>query len=307
MIELPGKEAPLGYGVERRQLGSTGLVVSALGLGTGRIGGPEMDEAEAGRLIGRALDLGITLFDAARSYGAAEGRLGRALSGHRSQVVLSTKVGYGIEGVPDWTWEAVARGVDEALVRLRTTWIDIVHLHSCPREVLERGEVARALEDAVRGGKVRHAAYSGEEEALRFALRSGAFQSVQASLSVCDQRVLRAGLAEARARGVGFLAKRPLADAPWRFRERPEGDEAEPYWLRLAAMGIGPGDLSWTGWALRFSAFQPGVSAVLVGTRNAAHLEEAVKAMAQGPLPSATREAIEAAFLRCDQGWTGRI
>jgi aryl-alcohol dehydrogenase-like predicted oxidoreductase len=293
--------------MEQRALGASGITVPALGLGAGRIGGPEVEEAEVERLLGRALDLGVRLIDAARSYGRAEERIGRHLFHRRAEVVLSTKVGYGIAGVPDWTGPAVTRGVDEALARLRTSWIDVVHLHSCPAEVLERGEVVRALEGAVRAGKVRCAAYSGEEEALLAAVRSGAFGAVQASLNVCDQRVLGGGLAEARARGLGFLAKRPLADAPWRFRERPAGDEAEPYWERLAAMAIGPGDLPWAEWALRFSAFAPGVSAVLVGTGSVAHLEEAARALEKGPLPQAAREAVESAFARCGRGWAGRI
>jgi aryl-alcohol dehydrogenase-like predicted oxidoreductase len=293
--------------MERRPFGNTGLTVPALGLGAGRIGAPEIGEVEVERLLGRALDLGVGLVDAARSYGLAEERIGRHLAHRRDEFVLSTKVGYGIEGIEDWTHQAVARGVDEALARLRTSWIDVVHLHSCPRQVLERGEVVRALEEAVRAGKVRCAAYSGEEDALRFAVRSGTFGAVQASLSVCDQRVLRTGLAEARDRGMGFLAKRPIADAPWRFRERPVGDECEPYWLRLAAMGIGPGDLPWTEWALRFAVFTPGVSAALLGTRSVAHLEEAVAAVAKGPLPEDAAQAIRAAFERADDGWEGRI
>jgi aryl-alcohol dehydrogenase-like predicted oxidoreductase len=138
-------------------------------------------------------------------------------------------------------------------------------------------------------------------------VRSGAFASAQASVNVCDQRVLGAALAEARARGMGFLAKRPLADAPWRFRERPAGDEAEPYWLRLRAMGIGPGELPWAEWALRFAAFAPGVSCALVGTRSLAHLEEAARAVARGPLPPEALSAVREAFARADRGWAGRI
>lgn len=294
--------------MEQRALGETGLVVPALGLGAGRIGGPELEDAEVGRLLGRALDLGVTLLDAARSYGAAEERIGRHLAHRRAGLLLSTKVGYGVAGVPDWTFEAVARGVDEALRRLRTSWIDVVHLHSCPRELLERGEVVGALAEAVRAGKVRCAAYSGEEEALAWAVGSGAFGAVQASLNVCDQRILRGGLAGARRARLGFLAKRPLADAPWRFAERPAaGDEAGPYWLRLRAMGLDPGALPWAEWALRYTVFTPGVSCALLGTRSVAHLEGAVRAVAEGPLPGEVREAVERAFARADDGWTGRI
>jgi hypothetical protein len=59
--------------------------------------------------------------------------------------VLSTKVGYGIPGLADWTGPCIATGGDAALARLATDRLDVVHLHSCPREVLERGEVVEAL------------------------------------------------------------------------------------------------------------------------------------------------------------------
>src|SRR4051812_13673646 len=124
-----------------RAFGDTGLTVSALGFGGGHIGDPATPEPEVERLLNEVLDAGVTLIDTARGYGASEERIGRHLSGRRSEVVLSTKVGYGIPGYEDWTGPCVAAGVDEALRLMRTDRIDVVHLHSCPLEVLERGEV----------------------------------------------------------------------------------------------------------------------------------------------------------------------
>jgi len=110
--------------------------VSRLGLGTGSLGDPAQSDAEVDRLLGTALDLGITLFDTARSYGLSEERLGRFLRGRRDGVVLSTKVGYGVDGVPDWTPECIRKGIDRALGLLQTGVIDLVHLHSCPQGTL---------------------------------------------------------------------------------------------------------------------------------------------------------------------------
>ena len=118
--------------MERRPFGTTGLTVPALGLGAGQVGDARLDEAGAARLLGGALDLGVTLLDTARSYGLSEERIGRHLAHRRGEFLLSTKVGYGVEGVADWTGPAVARGIDEALGRLRTDVIDLVFLHSCP-------------------------------------------------------------------------------------------------------------------------------------------------------------------------------
>jgi len=125
-----------------------------------------------------------------------------------------------VDGIPDWTYDCVVAGVDAARARLQTDVIDIVHLHSCGLEPLETGEVTRALADCAAAGKLRVAAYSGDGAALRWAIAGGEFGSVQASLSLCDQQALRP-LAEARACGLGTIAKRPLCGQPWRARRRP--------------------------------------------------------------------------------------
>src|ERR1700694_3817438 len=84
--------------VELRPLGQTGLSVSVLGLGAGRIGEPATSDADVDRLVGGALEAGVTLIDTARSYGLSEERLGRALAGRRERVVLSTEGGCGASG-----------------------------------------------------------------------------------------------------------------------------------------------------------------------------------------------------------------
>ena len=85
-----------------RAFGKQGLSVSALGLGAGHIGDPELDEARVGVLLNSALDMGITLIDTARSYGLSEERIGRHIARRRPQFILSTKVGYGMSGHKDW-------------------------------------------------------------------------------------------------------------------------------------------------------------------------------------------------------------
>jgi len=290
----------------QRPLGATGLAVSALGLGAAELGDADLDDGRVADLLAVALDLGVTFIDTARSYGASEERLGRMLAPHRGRVVLSTKVGYGIAGVPDWTWDAVARGVDEALVRLGTDVLDVVHLHSCPLETLERGEVVGALEAAVKAGKVRVAAYSGENDALRHAVACGRFGAVQTSVNLCDQRDIDTVLADARTKGVGVVGKRPMANAPWRFTDRPVGHYAGDYWDRLRAMDLDPG-LPWPEVALRFAVWSAGVDTAIVGTASLEHLRQNVRLVARGPLPDDLVAAIRAAFRRCDDGWVGLI
>jgi len=293
--------------METRSFGNTGLSVSIVGLGTVQVGRPSVADADAERLLHAALDAGITLIDTARGYDLAEERIGRFLAHRRDQFVLSTKCGYKVDGAPDWTAECITRGVDAALLRLRTDRIDIMHLHSCPRDTLERGEVIDALDAARRAGKIRVAAYSGENDALDFALACGRFQSIQCSVNICDQGALRTRIPRAAQAGFGVLAKRPLANAFWRFAERPVGDYCEEYWRRAREMRLEAPPIGWTTQAASFVAAQPGVSAMIFGTSSVEHLREVVAAAAQEPLPPNDHAKLRAAFDACGEAWPGQI
>jgi len=294
--------------VQRRPFGRTGLEVPALGFGAMQAGDPRLSEDAAARVLNHALDLGLTLIDTARSYGLSEERIGRHLARRRDEFVLSTKVGYGVDGIPDWTYDCVVAGVDAARARLRTDVIDIVHLHSCGLELLEAGEVTRALADCAAAGKLRVAAYSGDGAALRWAIAGGEFGSVQASLNLCDQQALRP-LAEARACGLGTIAKRPLCGQPWRAAAAPDDDVHADYRRRFAllrpALGFEVED--WEALALRFAAGAPGVDCVIVGGTDPRHLERNASAVTAGPLEPSTREAIRAAYAKVGAGWQGRV
>ena len=287
---------------ELRPFGATGLAVPPLGLGAGHVGDGSLDDAEAGRLLHGALDLGLSFVDTAPGYGLSEERIGRHLSGRRSSFVLSTKLGYGVPGVADWTPECIARGVDRALSRLRTDVLDVAHLHSCPLETLRSSGVVEALLAAVRAGKVRVAAYSGENEALEWAVSSGAFGSVQCSVNVCDQRSLVA------IRGLGVVAKRPLANTPWNpSAAHPDDAAAAAYrtrWaaLRLDDLGLPPAEL-----AIRFSAHAPAVSTAIVGSRRLSHLAETSAFVAKGPLPEDLLAEITSRFSALGRDWPGMI
>jgi aryl-alcohol dehydrogenase-like predicted oxidoreductase len=294
--------------MERRPFGRTGLEVPLLGFGAMQVGDPRISEADAGGLLNAALDLGLSLIDTARSYGRSEQRIGRHLGRRRDEFLLSTKIGYGIAGVPDWTGACIRAGVDAARDRLRTDVIDIVHLHSCGMDVLGHGEVGEALAGCASAGKLRVVAYSGDGPPLRHAIESGVFKGVQASVNLCDQQSLP-WLAEARARGIGTLAKRPLAGLPWRTDAAPADAVHEEYWRRFAVLRTDPGVETdeWEALSLRFAAFAPGVDCVLVGGTNIGHLVRNVAAVASGPLEPARGDAIRAAFARSGSSWEGMI
>jgi aryl-alcohol dehydrogenase-like predicted oxidoreductase len=293
--------------MERRSFGSSGLVVPILGFGGGHIGGDELSESEVETLLGEAVDAGVTFIDTARSYGASEERIGRHLQHRRHELVLSTKGGYGIAGVPDWSALAVSRGIEEALRRLRAEILDVYHLHSCPVDVLAREDVRRALDDARAAGKIRIAAYSGENEALDVAVRAGSFAAVQCSVNVCDQRALARIVPEASARGIGVIGKRPLANVSWRHAQRPTGQYGEVYWDRLRAMELSTYGEDPVETALRFAAFAPGVSVVIAGTARVEHLRNNIAAIAKGPLQPPVVGQIVASFAAHDRQWVGQV
>ena len=287
--------------------GNSGLEVSALGFGAGHIGSSQMSEDEAGTLLNRALDLGITLIDTARGYGLSEERIGRHLSWRRGDFVLSSKGGYGVEGVPDWSAECILRGVEQALERLQTDHLDIFHLHSCPQETLERAELWDALEEVKNRGQVRTVAYSGENADLAYALENTPVGGVQTSVNLFDQRSLSDNLPLAQQKGIGVIAKRPVANAPWRFLERPVGDYAEVYWERMLAMQLEFGGVDPLEYSLRFSAFAPGVSSAILGTGSLEHLEKAVQAVEKGPLALEEVALIRARFEALGADWEGQV
>ena len=286
-----------------RDFGNTGLKVSALGFGAGQIGDYNIPEKQVEYLLNGALDLGINLIDTAPGYYASEERIGKYISHRRHEYSLSTKVGYGIEGFQDWTYDIIIAGVDEALKILRTDYIDIVHLHSCDIEILKRGEVIEALYQTIKNGKVRVAAYTGENEELKFAVDSNSFGSILTSVNICDQIDIDSSIKSSKEKGMGVIAKRPLANAPWRFAERPYGNYAETYWLRWKEMNL-PEQDDWQDTFIRFSAYTDGVDSAIVGTTNIEHLKQCISSIEKGPLTDELYNLIRNSF---NPGWRGEV
>jgi aryl-alcohol dehydrogenase-like predicted oxidoreductase len=293
--------------MEKRKFGNTGIEVSVLGFGAMHLGNGKVDDATADRMLNEVLDLGINLIDTARAYGQSERQIGQFISHRRSEFILSTKVGYDVQWQPDWTYEAVVGGIDQALKLLKTDYIDIVHLHSCSLDILERGDVIHGLEKKKKEGKVRFIAYSGENEALKYAVYSGSFDSIQTSVNICDQRVIDDPLPEAVERGLGVITKRPVANAPWRYDSPPIGHHSAEYWHRLKKMKIDLHGMSWMELAIRFSAYTKGVSSCIVGTSSSDHLKDNIQVLEKGPLDEAIIQHIRSEFRKNDDNWIGLI
>lgn len=291
----------------KRKFGNTGIEVSLLGFGAGHIGSDSQNEKEIERFLNEILDLGINLIDTARAYGLSEQRIGKFISHRRKEYILSTKVGYDVEWKPDWTYESVIGGIDQALKLLNTDYIDIVHLHSCQKEILEQGDVILALEHAKQSGKIRIMAYSGENDALDYAIRSNRFGSIQCSVNICDQRGIGTLLSDAAEKGLGVIAKRPIANALWRFSGPPLGHYSIEYWYRMQKMKpdfpiSDPADT-----AIRFTAFAPGVSTSIIGSADIGHVREMINSIEKGPLDITLQNQVQSAFRLHDDNWIGLI
>ncbi len=146
--------------MNRRSLGKSGLQVSTVGLGCNNFGG-RIDLDATRKVVHKALDLGITLFDTADIYGddgGSEDCLGQILGGRRKDIVLATKFGmeFGKTGVMKGASRRyIMSAVEDSLRRLKTDWIDLYQLHA-PDPLTPMEETLRSLDDLVRQGKVRY-------------------------------------------------------------------------------------------------------------------------------------------------------
>jgi aryl-alcohol dehydrogenase-like predicted oxidoreductase len=297
--------------IEKRLLGSSGIEVSCIGFGAGYIGSTNLTEQECGTLINRAIDLGMTLIDTAPGYGMSEERIGRHLAWRRKDFVLVTKCGYGVEGYQDWTPQIITAGAERALRTMNTDMIDVLLLHSCPLETLQREEIIRALEVVKHSGKVRAIGYSGENSALEYAVYAGVFDVIETSVNIFDQWSLERLLPTAHAKGLGVIAKRPLANAPWRYAQRPTGNYCEVYWERMMAMmhdvEVGEWKKNVDELALRFSAYAEGVSCAITGTSSVANVERNIACVGMGALPHEIVSALRSAYRKHDDYWIGQV
>lgn len=301
--------------MEKRRLGKTGLSVTPLGFGAAQIGFLGLTQADASALLHGVLDAGVRVIDTAACYGDSEEKIGKAIASRRKDYVLISKCGHrgGDTDLPEWSPELVRMSAERSLVRMKTDWLDVLLLHSCPVEYLRNEDLVRALEQCKRDGLVRYIGYSGDREELLAAAENEVFDCLETSVSICDQQALRTALARARETRLGVFAKRPLANTCWRdlsgygeYREY-----ARVYAERLQAMGFTPESLGfdgdWVELALRFTVFQPGVHCALIGGTRLEHVKSNIGIVSKGPLPKEVLEKLGQTWDAHDDGsWVGQ-
>jgi aryl-alcohol dehydrogenase-like predicted oxidoreductase len=297
--------------LEKRQYGNTGMNVSVLGFGGAEIGFQDATEETVDKLLGSALDAGLNVIDTAECYKISEELIGKTVSKRRDDYYLFTKCGHasGFD-LPDWDPKLLEMSIDRSLKRLQTDYVDVIHLHSCSEELLRSGEVIEVLQRAKEQGKTRFIGYSGDHKAALYAVQSGAFDSLETSVSIADQEAIELTIPEAVKRGMGVVIKRPIANAAWRTGHKPESAYHHPYWDRLQELKYDflDGDLKDSvGTALRFTLSIPGVHTAIVGTANPSRWLENAKLAGQGPLPKEQFDAIRSRWQEiAGADWIGK-
>ena len=199
--------------MEYRGLGRTGWMVSTIGLGTWAMGSlwGVVDDRESLVTLNRALDLGVNLFDTADVYGS-EPLLGQLRRQRHEPFYIATKMGMQVN--PDargYTRKNMTTFVEDSLRNLGTEVIDLMQLH-CPPIDVYSPEVFGILDDLVKQGKIRYYGVSVEriEEAEK-AIEYPGVQSVMIIFNIFRQRPAESFFKEAKRRGVGIIARVPLA------------------------------------------------------------------------------------------------
>jgi aryl-alcohol dehydrogenase-like predicted oxidoreductase len=225
--------------MEYRNLGRSGLQVSAVGLGCNNLG-RQVDQAGTIEIVNKCVEMGITFFDTADVYGGTRGAseecLGKALKPHRRDVVLATKGSGRMGDGPYWSGNSrryLMNALEASLRRLDTDYVDLYELHF-PDPHTPIDETLRALEDMVRSGKVRYvgccnfSASQVSEAAL--ASETGktiSFISAQSRYNLLERQVRDEVLPTCERLGIGMLPFYPLSSGlltgKYRRDYTPEG------------------------------------------------------------------------------------
>lgn len=319
--------------MEYRPFGTTGLDVSAIGFGCWEIGGGYggIEEQEFAHAIGRALDVGINIFDTAEGYGmgTSEQALGRALGRRRDEAIVVTKFGTGYLDKPNYrdsSRERVLASIDKSLANLGTDYVDVYFIH-WPDYNTPFEETMTALEEVVAQGKARFIGISNfAVPDIETCAQTRRIDAAQYVYNLFDRRMERDILPYCGEHGIGYMAYGSLAyglltgsltkdtvfpDDDWRSKSDKWGAMA-PLFTELFGPGAIPRNVaavdelkgvaakygkSLPQLALRWTTSNPVVSTSLVGCRNIAEVDDNVGALGW-TIDPADLDEIDAIFAR---------
>jgi len=294
--------------MEYRVLGSTGLRVSVIGIGTWQLGGEwghSYTQAEADAIFDKGAELGINLLDTAECYGdhTSEKLIGDYLARHDcSRWIVATKFGHHFRSFmdrkDDFSVDGVRRQLEASLKALRSETIDLYQFHSGEDNQFQNEELWKMLNEQKRAGKIRHLGISilgkGSEFQALEAKRAGA-EALQVIYNRLDRRPEQTVFPHAQRDKLGIFARVPLAsglltgkfgrnatfpanDARSTFdadKMRKNLEEVE----RLKQTEV-PAGVPMGRWALAWCLKNPIVTAVIPGCKSAAQVEENARAAA---------------------------
>ncbi len=283
--------------MKKRKFGKTDMEFSILGFGGAEIGfNPNQTQADVTELLNSALDAGLNLVDTAAAYKTSETMIGEAIGKRRKEFYLITKCG-ALEGFTrfDWSKKGILETIEQSLRNFKTDYLDIAQLHSCDAEELRRGDAIEGLQRSVEKGYTRYIGYSGDNEDARVAIELDVFDSFQTSVNIADQTPIDGNVALAASKNLGVIAKRPIANAVWRYKEKPDESYHHEYWDRIQKLQydfLKKSAEEATATALRFTLSIPGVSTAIVGTTRPNRWQENAGYVAEGNLSNEEFEEI---------------
>jgi aryl-alcohol dehydrogenase-like predicted oxidoreductase len=293
----------------QRPLGRTGLATTIIGFGALEIGRDwgigdararqRPGEEDAGRTLGRVLDIGVNILDTASAYHRSEERIGIHVAARRREFILATKCGeHNREPSTyyDYSSGAITASITNSLRLLRTDVIDVLQIHfgPDPAMVLDSGACVRAMKEAREKGQVRFLGASIDGPLLDRCIASGDFDVVQVGYSLLRQDE-GDRIAKAHDSGIGVLIRSGFGGG-WltshATRVRPE--ERPPAVNALLDLCGGDGALL-SKLALQFLTRHEGISAILVGSKSADHVEFAVRTLQEPVDESLLQNAVRVA------------
>lgn len=289
------------------RLGRTGLMVTRLGYGAMELRGvghfPRLSPGQASTLLNAVLDNGINYVDTSPDYGYSEELIGLHLAHRRSEFFLATKCGcpdeppttpYEQRKPHAFTRKNIRTVVEKSLVRLKTSYLDVLQFHLSPaRTVIERDDSVaelRALQDE---GKVRFIGISSTMPELEEHIAMNVFDVIQAPYSLLERQheelihaaaqggagiVLRGGVSR------GIMVKDEAVIDEYPALLRPSFRAKRQLWLEAAREDLLQG-MTPMEFMLRFTLGNPDMSTTIVGTADPGHLAENARVAARGPLP----------------------
>jgi aryl-alcohol dehydrogenase-like predicted oxidoreductase len=289
-----------------RTLGSTGLKVSVIGIGTWQLGGEwgkDYSQSEVDQMMARGKELGMNLIDTAECYGdhVSESLIGNAIQNDRGSWIIATKFGHKYNGHLQRTEprspQDTLKQLDDSLKALRTDYVDLYQYHSWGDEEFFKEDVQAILEKAKSAGKIRHLGNSvgGKLDPTRQIEASSKKQieAIQIIYNRLDRRPEEKAFAICQKQNLGVLARVPLASGYLSGKYKPgatfakgdvranskpeERDEKIAEAQRIALQEVPPG-VSMAQWALAWCLKHPAVTCVIPGCKDVKQVESNAKA-----------------------------